>query len=121
MSPTVKKDEFQIYAVICGSFRRHLAQIVKLKTLLEEKGIGILSPAGSVGVNHGEEFIVLDSDPIDHHKLLQDSVFAKIRRSTFIITANFDGYLGKAALMEFGLQSLKAFRFTRLSRLQIPI
>ena len=102
MTQIAKLEEPSIYAVICGSFRKHLAKIAKLKTFLEKKGIGILSPVGTIGINPEEEFIILDSDPINHQKLLQDSVFAKIRRSTFVVIANFDGYLGKAALMEFG-------------------
>ena len=95
-------EQLCINTVICGSFRKHLPEIVLLKKLLEEKSIGVLSPGGSSAINPSEEFILLDSDPIDNPKLLQDSVFAKIRRSTFIIIANIDGYLGKAALMEIG-------------------
>lgn len=88
--------------VISGSFRKHLHKIVRLKQELERQHVKILSPAGDLAVNPGEEFIVLDSDPVSHPKLLQDSVFAKIRRSTFLVVANFDGYLGRAAVLEIG-------------------
>jgi nucleoside 2-deoxyribosyltransferase len=99
----MKQDRhFEIYTVICGSFRKHLAKIAALKVFLEEHKIGVLSPGGVVAQNPDEEFIILDSDPTEHPKVLQDSVFAKIRRSTFIVIANVDGYLGKAALMEIG-------------------
>lgn len=91
-----------ICTVISGSFRKHLGQIMKLKQQLEQAFVTVLSPAGHAAVNPGEEFIVLDSDPVTHPKLLQDSVFAKIRRSTFLVVANFDGYLGKAAVLEIG-------------------
>lgn len=91
-----------ICTVICGSFRKHLGQIMKLKEQLENSFVTVLSPAGHSAVNPGEEFVVLDSDPVTHPKLLQDSVFAKIRRSTFLVVANFDGYLGKAAILEIG-------------------
>lgn len=97
-----REQEHSIYTVICGSFRKHLGEIASLKTLLEQRGIRVLSPAGAVAQNPDEEFIILDSDPIQVPKLLQDSVFAKIRRSTFVVIANIDGYLGKAALMEIG-------------------
>ena len=98
----LNKREHSIFAVICGSFRKHLGEIVHIKKILEDKGIKVLSPQGAIAKNPDEEFILLDSDPIDNPKLLQDSVFAKIRCSTFIVIANIDGYIGKAALLEIG-------------------
>lgn len=97
-----EKSDHSIFAVICGSFRKHLAEIAQIKHFIEGKGIKILSPQGIVAKNPDEEFILLDSDPINNTKLLQDSVFAKIRCSTFIVIANIEGYIGKAALMEMG-------------------
>ncbi len=91
-----------ICTVISGSFRKHLQEIITLKRLLEKNGIAVLSPAGNIAINPDEEFIILDSDPVSNPKLLQDSVFAKIRQSTFIVVANVDGYLGKAAILEMG-------------------
>ena len=91
-----------LFTIISGSFRKHLHQIIFLKKILESKKIVVLSPVGEAAVNPEEEFIVLDSDPVGSPKLLQDSVFAKIRRSTFIIVANIDGYLGRAAVLEIG-------------------
>lgn len=52
--------------------------------------------------NPGEEFILLDSDPIEHPEILQSSIFAKLRQSTFMVLGNFDGYLGRAAVLEVG-------------------
>lgn len=91
-----------LFTVISGSYRKHLQQIVQLKQALEKQHIAVLSPSGDVAVNPDEEFIILDSDPVSHPKLLQDSVFAKIRRSTFLTVANVDGYLGRAAVLEIG-------------------
>lgn len=91
-----------LYAVISGSFRKNLHEIVDLKNKLEGLLVGILSPSGCHAVNPSEEFIILDSDPVTHPKLLQDSVFAKIRRSTFLVVANFNGYLGNATILEIG-------------------
>ena len=88
--------------VIGGSFRKHLKQIVSLKKALENRKVNVLSPAGHSAINPDEEFIVLDSDPVLDPKMLQDSVFAKIRRSTFFVVANVNGYLGKAAILEMG-------------------
>jgi hypothetical protein len=73
-----------------------------LKQILEARGITVLSPVGSIAINPGEEFVLLDADPIHDHRTLQDSVFAKIRRSSFLVSFNRDGYVGKAALLEYG-------------------
>lgn len=91
-----------LFAVISGSFRKHLAEIGELKRQLESQGVAILSPQSTEAVNPNDEFIVLDSDPIEDHRVLQDSVFAKIRRSTFLVVANVDGYIGRAAVLEMG-------------------
>jgi len=96
------KCENSIFTVISGSFRKHLPQIARLKRELEQNYITVLSPTGDLAINPDEEFIILNSDPISHPKLLQDSVFAKIRRSTFLSVANVEGYLGKAAILEIG-------------------
>ena len=91
-----------VQTVISGSFRKHLQQIFLLRRELEQHNIAVLSPIGSGAINPQDEFVVLDTDPISHPKVLQDSVFAKIRRSTFLVVANVDGYLGRAAVLEMG-------------------
>lgn len=88
--------------VISGSYRRHLRELYELKKEIEKLGILVLSPVGSSALNPEEEFVFLDADPIHDKRLLQDSIFAKIRTSSFLILANFDGYIGRAALMEVG-------------------
>lgn len=101
-NPHCNKCNAALFTVISGSYRKHLQQIVQLKQALEKQHVAVLSPSGDVAVNPDEEFIILDSDPVSHPKLLQDSVFAKIRRSTFLTVANVDGYLGRAAVLEIG-------------------
>ena len=98
----LSNDQASIFTVISGSFRKHLKQISLLKIALKKYSIVVLSPTGNIAVNPKEEFIILDSDPVSNPRMLQDSVFAKIRRSTFLSVANIDGYLGKAAIMEIG-------------------
>ncbi len=88
--------------VISGSYRRHLQELYALKEELERIGIDVLSPIGTIAVNPQEEFVFLDADLIHDKRLLQDSVFGKIRMSGFLVLANFDGYMGNAALMEIG-------------------
>lgn len=94
--------ENNIATVISGSYRRHLPQMYALKTILEARGITVLSPVGSIAINPGQEFVLLDADPVHDHRTLQDSVFAKIRRSSFLVSCNRDGYVGKASLLEYG-------------------
>lgn len=88
--------------VISGSYRKHLKEMLGLKDWLEQNHIEVLSPAGSLAVNPDEEFVILESDPFEDRRVLQDNVFAKIRTSTFLVIANFEGYIGRAATLEIG-------------------
>ena len=88
--------------VISGSYRKHLSKLYELKNELELLNIDVLSPVGHHALNPDDEFILLDLDPIEDKRLLQDSIFAKIRTSCFLVLANFDGYIGQAAMMECG-------------------
>jgi hypothetical protein len=89
-------------AVISGSFRKHLPAIYELRDFLEAKGVRVLSPIGQRALNPQDEFVLLDQDLFKDERTLQDGVFAKIRQSTFLVLANFDGYLGASATMEIG-------------------
>lgn len=88
--------------VISGSFRKHLGHLYILRDELQLRRVDVFSPIGSGAVNEGEEFIILDQDPIADHRILQDAVFSKIRRSSFLTVANIDGYIGKTACLEIG-------------------
>jgi hypothetical protein len=92
----------RLATVISGSYRRHLRQLYELRSRLESTGILVLSPVGTSAMNEGQEFVYLDADPVSDHRLLQDSVFAKLRLSSFQVLGNFGGYLGSAAAMEVG-------------------
>jgi len=98
----METNPHNISTVISGSYRKHLTEIYNLKSFLENKGIAVLSPVGSHAINPGAEFVLLDADPIEDERLLQDSVFSKLRRSAFLVVMNKDQYLGKAAIMEIG-------------------
>ena len=91
-----------------------------LKRILERKGIHVLSPVGDGAINPGEEFVLLDADPIHDHRTLQDSVFAKIRRSSFLVGFNKGGYLGKAALLEFGYAISQGISILTLEPIEDP-
>lgn len=91
-----------INVVISGSFRKHFKEMLHIRDLLQSQGINVLSPVGNHAINPGQEFLVLDSDQVSDHRLLQDSVFAKIRCSSMLVLANIDGYIGSAAAIEVG-------------------
>src|SRR5262245_54587189 len=92
----------QVNTVISGSYRKHFRQMLNLKHFLEQEQINVLAPVSGGVTNPGEEFILLDKDPVHDPRTLQDSIFAKIRSSSFLVLANVDGYIGKAATFEMG-------------------
>jgi len=92
----------RLKTVIIGSYRKHLSQLFMLREELETAEIIVMSPVGNYCLNPEEEFILLDKDPVKDPKILQDSIFAKIRTASFVVVGNFDGYLGATALLEMG-------------------
>lgn len=88
--------------VISGSYRKHFHQMIALKQFLQSERIDVLAPVSQGVVNPGQEFILLDEDPLHDPRILQDSILTKIRASSFLVLANVDGYIGKAATFEMG-------------------
>ncbi|PWU14533.1 MAG: hypothetical protein C5B45_04260 [Chlamydiae bacterium] len=113
-------DMAPLRTVISGSYRRHLRELYALKKEIEKLGILVLSPVGSSALNPEEEFVFLDADPIHDKRLLQDSIFAKIRTSSFLIFANFDGYIGRAALMEVGYALASGLQILSVEPIEDP-
>lgn len=56
----------------------------------------------SEAVNPCEDFVILKDDPIKDPRILQDSIFAKMRRASFHVMLNKDGYIGHATTLELG-------------------
>lgn len=106
--------------VISGSFRKHLKEISKLKMALELLGVQVLSPEVCEAINPEDEFAILESDPVDSPELLQPSVFQKIRGSTFLVVANFGGYLGAAATLEIGYSIAVGIKIYALEKIADP-
>ncbi|WP_231348680.1 TIR domain-containing protein [Bacillus mycoides] len=92
----------KLKTVISGSYRKHFKELLLIQSFLEEENIEVLAPTSRGIVNPKEEFIILDEDPLTDHRTLQDSVLAKIRASSFLVVANVDDYIGKAATFEMG-------------------
>lgn len=95
-------DSSSLVAVIIGSFRKHLSEIIRIKEQLEKFGVNVLSPIDESVVNPDDEFILFKTDQVTDPKLLQDGVFTKIKRSTFVVVANINGYIGRAGTLEIG-------------------
>ena len=94
--------EADLCAVIIGSFRKHYQEIIELKNELEKLQIVVLSPKDCTIVDPAAEFVVFQPDSTSDPKLLQDAVFSKIKSATFVILANFNDYIGRAATLELG-------------------
>jgi hypothetical protein len=109
-----------VNTVISGSYRKHFREMVELKGFLEKERIQVLAPVSTGVVNPGEEFILLDDDPIHDPRTLQDSILAKIRASSFLVLANVDGYIGKAATFEMGYAVSQRIQILTIAPVEDP-
>jgi nucleoside 2-deoxyribosyltransferase len=109
-----------VNTVISGSYRKHFREMVELKTFLKKERIEVLAPVCTGVVNPGEEFILLDDDPIHDPRTLQDSILAKIRASSFLVLANVDGYIGKAATFEMGYAVSQGIQILTIAPVEDP-
>ncbi|WP_204327980.1 hypothetical protein [Streptomyces aureoverticillatus] len=107
--------------VISGSYGKHFDKMLEVKNFLQGHGIVVQAPV-SEGIVDGTQdtFILLDEDPVEDPRTLQDSVFAKIRNSTFIVVANVDGYIGKAAVLEMGYAVALGIQILTLEPVEDP-
>lgn len=93
----------ELKTVISGSYGKHFKEMLQIKEFLQKQGMLVQAPVSdSIVDGTQDDFILLDEDPVSDPRTLQDSVFAKIRGSTFIVVANIGGYIGRAAMLEFG-------------------
>ena len=83
--------------------------------LLRKIGTGF-----ALGEAPGEEFVLFDLDPVADHRILQDSIFAKMRQSSFLVVANKEGYIGKAALIEIGYAIALGLQILTLEQVEDP-
>ena len=107
-------------AVISGSFRKHFDEILQVKKKLEELGVQVLSPSCGSIQNKGHPFIILNSDPIHHYKLIQDSFFARLRCSTFMVVVNKNKYIGPACALEIGYAISMGIQIFALEKITDP-
>ena len=109
-----------VNTVISGSYRKHFSEMLELKQFLQNERIGVLAPVSQGIMNPGQEFIILDEDPIHDARTLQDSINAKIRISSFLVIANVGGYIGKAAVFEMGYAAAQGIQILALEPIEDP-
>lgn len=98
----ILNEDAVAYTVIIGSFRKYFYKIVELIKEVEKLQIKVLSPKDCTIINPDDEFVIFQSDVTSDHKFLQDVVFSKIKISSFVLLANFNDYIGRAATLEMG-------------------
>lgn len=109
-----------LQTIISGSYRKHFDEMLALKRALVTESVLVTAPVSDIVVNVGEEFALLDEDPIEDPRALQDSIFAMIRRSSFLVLANVHGYLGTAATMEVGYAIAQGLQILTLEPMNDP-
>ncbi len=97
----VVRQEFR-YATLSGSFRKHLDYIIKVKKILEKKGVIILSPRFVEPKNPGEEFVVFSGEEDMTPLELERHHLNSIKKSDVLIVCDPEGYVGNSALIEIG-------------------
>ncbi|ROS50231.1 hypothetical protein [Frigoribacterium sp. PhB24] len=109
-----------LQTIISGSYRKHFNEMIALKRSLIAENVAVTAPVSDIVTNVGQEFALLDEDPIEDPRALQDSIFAMIRRSSFLVLANVDGYLGTAASMEVGYAIAQGLQILTLEPMTDP-
>jgi nucleoside 2-deoxyribosyltransferase len=116
----MSSDNSALLTIISGSYRKHFDEMLALKRALTTERVTVTAPVSELVVNVGEEFALLDEDPIEDPRALQDSIFAMIRRSSFLVLANVDGYMGTAATMEVGYAIAQGLQILTLEPVSDP-
>ena len=88
--------------VVSGSFRRYYAEICDVITTFESHGIHVLSPARSVIVNPGAEFVLFADDNTSDVGEVEQAHLAKIAKADFVYCYNPNGYVGINTTFELG-------------------
>ena len=89
-------------AVISGSFRKSLAEIIELKEQLENKGIEVLNPKSKTTVDTIEnpDFVLFTGEKNEDANELEKKYLESIASSDAHIVYVTNGYLGETAFSE---------------------
>ncbi len=97
----VSRKEFRT-VTLSGSFRKHLEYILKVRKLLLESNIDVLSPRFTEPKNPGEEFVVFGGEENMSPLQLERHHLHSIASSDALIVCDPEGYVGASALIEIG-------------------
>lgn len=97
----VVRQEFR-KITISGSFRKHLDYIVKIRNILVNNNIEVLSPRFTDPKNPGEEFVVFQGEEGLTPLQLERHHLDSIDLSDALIVCSPAGYVGASALIEIG-------------------
>lgn len=104
---SIEQVEFRS-VVICGSFQQHLSQLDKIKTILEKKGVTVLSPWTTKiqPATIGTDFILLEGQkPLKNKRDTWTHKFEhmeKFKQADAIILCNPGGIIGQGTSFELG-------------------
>lgn len=97
----VNRQEFR-HVTISGSFRKHLNYILKVRKLLVDQGVEVMSPRFSELKNPGEEFVVFSGEEGVSPLELERYHLNSISLSDALVVCDPEGYVGASALIEIG-------------------
>lgn len=95
-----------VRCVIHGSFRKHFAEILRVRRLFEEAGIQVLAPAASEIATMDGGFALLEGEEGKDQRLVELLYLqnlGKLGRDGFSYFVNPEGYVGKSAAYELGI------------------
>lgn len=95
------RQEFR-HVTLSGSFRKHLDYILKVRKVLVDNGVEVLSPRFTEPKNPGEEFVVFSGEEGMAPLELERHHLHSIEQCDALIVCDPEGYVGASALIEIG-------------------
>jgi hypothetical protein len=99
----IRKEFFKV--TLCGSFRRSLDKIARLKEKLNENGISVLSPINTEIASMKNGFVLFSGEIIEKGQStwsIERKHLNAIDNSDCVIICNYDGYIGLSTNIEIG-------------------
>ncbi len=106
-------DNPKFRAVIHGSFRKHFAEIQRVRRIFEAAGIEVLAPAAADIARFENGFAVLSSDAAEDQRLIELRYLHNLNRlgkDGFSYFVDSEGYIGTSVSYELGIAQLSNVR-----------
>ncbi|HUZ93000.1 MAG TPA: NUDIX domain-containing protein [Candidatus Paceibacterota bacterium] len=111
--PALGRSSAQFRAVIHGSFRKHFAEIQRVRQIFERAGIEVLAPAAADIARFEDGFAILESDKAVDQRLIELRYLHNLKKlgpSGFSYFIDPEGYIGASASYELGIAQLSNVR-----------